>query len=358
MNKFKFYFIVLIATITLFSCEKDENTIPIVPLKDYKEQFKADSTQIYNYLDSHHITVVNNRGKQDDQDVTISKITDRATQTSILSYKNNTGDTYPQLRSRPVDFHGFEYKVYYLILRQGSENPDPNPNIINRGGESPCNTDSVLTSYSGSYLKETTTTEDSTVSATFFEESKFPSQFFSLLGVIRGWSEIFPQFKTGWYKRNETNGTISFYDFGAGVMFIPSGLAYYNSGSFSIPSYSPLVFSFKLYEIDRIDTDGDGIYNYQEDISDGGEGVGYMYSYANKTNYPNYPVDAIRYSDDTDRDGIPNFLDIDDDGDNYSTKVELKKPDGTYHTFETVPSCSGQTVKRHLTASCKPPYTD
>jgi hypothetical protein len=141
-------------------------------------------------------------------------------------------------------------------------------------------------------------------------------------------------------------------------MFIPSGLAYYNSSSVSIPSYSTLVFSFKLYEIDRIDTDGDGIYNYQEDISDGGEGVGYMYSYANKTNYPNYPVDAIRYSDDTDRDGIPNFLDIDDDGDNYSTKVELKKPDGTYHTFETVPSCSGQTAKRYLSDKCKPPYLD
>lgn len=358
MNKFKFYFIVLIATITLFSCEKDDNTIPTVPLKDYKEQYKIDTLQIRKYLDSHYITVTNNSGKQDDQDVTISKITDAATQFPINSYKNNTGDTYPQLRSRIVNLHGFDYEVYYLILRQGSKNT-----ITNRGGESPCNTDSVLASYSGSYLKETTTTEGSTVSATFFEESKFPSQFFNLfslngISVIRGWSEIFPQFKTGWYEGNENDGTISFYDFGAGVMFIPSGLAYYNLSAGSIPSYSPLVFSFKLYEIDRIDTDGDGIYNFQEDIKDGGDG--YMYSYANKINYPEYTGDKTIdkwYEDDTDRDGTPNFLDIDDDDDNYSTKVELKKPDGTYHTFESVPNCS-DNKKRYLSKLCIPPYVD
>ena len=80
-----------------------------------------------------------------------------------------------------------------------------------------------------------------------------------------------------------------------------------------------------------------------------------MYDYRNLVNYPTTP--SIN-PDDTDGDGIPNFVDIDDDGDNYTTKLELKKPDGTYHTFETVPSCSGQTVKRYLTANCKPPYAD
>ena len=46
---------------------------------------------------------------------------------------------------------------------------------------------------------------------------------------------------------------------GAGVMFLPSGLAYFNGASGSIPSYSPLIFSFKLYAIKRADQDGDGI---------------------------------------------------------------------------------------------------
>jgi len=97
-----------------------------------------------------------------------------------------------------------------------------------------------------------------------------------------------------------------------------------------------------LYEVQRIDNDGDGIYSYQEDITPDG------YIRDNDTTY----------EDDTDHDGIPDALDTDDDGDNWLTKVELKKPDNTYHTFETVPSCSGQTAKRYLTASCIPPYTD
>jgi hypothetical protein len=50
-------------------------------------------------------------------------------------------------------------------------------------------------------------------------------------------------------------------------MFIPSGLGYYAAGSASIPSYSPLVFSFKLFELQRLDQDGDGIPSYLEDLN-------------------------------------------------------------------------------------------
>ena len=352
MNKFKFYFIVLIATVALFSCQKDD-PVTIVPPRDYYEQYKADSIQIRKYLDSHYIEeidrYISTPGNLNTQDLKISKITSPSTQFSLKSYENNTGTTFPQLKSKKVNLHGFVYEVYYLILRQGSENTS-----TNKGGRKPVNTDSVFTSYSGSYLKSTTENEVTTISAVFFEESKFPSEFFSLTGVVKGWSEIFPQFKTGWYEGNEANGTISYHDFGEGVMFLPSGLAYFNTGAGSIPSYSPLVFSFKLFEITRVDSDNDGILDFQEDL----DNDGYMYVYANKTNYPNFPEDAIRYSDDTDKDGIPDYLDIDDDGDGYSTKFELKKPDGTYHTFESVPSCPGENDKRYLTKGCIPPYSN
>jgi hypothetical protein len=43
----------------------------------------------------------------------------------------------------------------------------------------------------------------------------------SLFSTIKGWSETFPQFKTGTSKANDADGTIT-HDFGAGVMFIPS----------------------------------------------------------------------------------------------------------------------------------------
>ncbi|MFT6717561.1 MAG: hypothetical protein ACJA0Q_002218, partial [Saprospiraceae bacterium] len=62
--------------------------------------------------------------------------------------------------------------------------------------------------------------------------------------------------------------------------------------------------------------------------------------------------------DDTDGDGIPNFADVDDDGDSYSTKIEIKNPaTGASYIFADIPSCSGNTtdparLKKHLDKSC------
>lgn len=336
MNKFKFYFILLITTVSLFSCSKND-TEEITPPRAYADQYATDIKDIEEYLNTYYITVVDHPGFVDDQDVTMTKIPDGGTQPSIMSYLN--ASTFPKLLIRPVKLHDVPYELYYLVLRDGV-------------GKSPCNVDGVLSAYRGDYLQRSTATGSvSTVTATKFEEAKYPQSFFDLTTTITGWGEIFPQFKTGTYTSNP-DGTITYNDFGAGVMFIPSGLAYYNTGS--LPSYSPLVFSFKLYEINRLDHDKDGIPSFQEDLN----GDGYIYDYRNLSQYPTTPEDIIRYADDSDKDGVPNVIDVDDDGDNYTTKLELKKPDGTYHTFETVPSCSDQTVKRYLTASCKPPYTN
>lgn len=339
MNKFKFYLILSIITVSIISCSKDK-VPPIEPPRDFATQYTADNTVIEDYLKTNFITVINHTGFDDDQNVTISPITNG--ETSIWD------QTTYQLKTRNVSIHNITYKTYYLVLRTGL-------------GESPRNVDGVLASYRGDYLEPiaSTTSTAKSVTATKFEEVKYPQSILSLNSAINGWSEIFPQFKTGTYaphldSNGNADGTITYKDFGAGVLFLPSGLGYYNAGSGAIPPYTPLVFSFKLYGIQRLDQDGDGIPSYQEDL----DGDGYMYDYRNTVNYPTAPADAVRYADDTDKDGIPDFLDVDDDGDNYTTKLELKKPDGTYHTFETVPSCSGQTVKRYLTKECKPPYTN
>ena len=348
MNKFKFYFILSITTISLFSCSKDE-TVAVVPPVAYSVQYETDIKVIEDYLNTYYLNMDLTDPNFADKDVVITKIPAGGTQPSLMSYATAT-TTYPKLLTRIVNLHDVSYKLYYLVLRVGV-------------GLSPCNVDGVLASYSGDYLKSiaATTTADASMSATKFEEMKFPQTFFELPGTITGWGETFPQFKTGTYTSNP-DGTVTYKDFGAGVMFLPSGLAYYNTGSNSIPSYSPLVFSFKLYEIKRLDydrTDGasflspDGIPSYLEDL----DGDGYVYDFRNTVRYPTPPTTN---PDDTDKDGIPDFLDVDDDGDNYTTKLELKKPDGTYHTFETVPSCSGSAngVKRYLTSDCKPPYTN
>jgi hypothetical protein len=294
MNKFKFYFILSITTISLFSCSKNDDNAEITPPRDYAVQYATDLTDIEEYLKTYYIEDVS-----PDVDTKITKIPAGGTQASVWSYLNNTG--FPKLLSREVKLHDITYKLYYLVLREGI-------------GQSPSNVDAVLAAYRGDYLSRQTVTDATTLTPTFFEETKNPQQMLSLFSVITGWSEIFPQFKTGTYT-SDADGMVKYKDFGAGVMFIPSGLGYYSSGSASIPAYAPLVFSFKLFEIQRLDQDGDGIPSYLEDQ----DGDGYMRVLATG-------VDNI---DDTDKDGIPDFGDVDDDGDGYSTKVEITKPAGS-----------------------------
>lgn len=324
MNKIKFYFILSMLSLALFSCSKDKEE-EVTPPREYSEQYATDLKDIEEYLKTYYIEEVTA-----DFDIKITKIPTGGTQKSVWDQT-----TYP-LKFREVNLHGLKYKLYYLVLNEGV-------------GESPSNVDAVFTAYKGDYLQQVTKDGVTTLTVTEFERSSNPQQFFQLNSVIRGWSEIFPLFKKGTYSSN-TDGTISYKNFGAGVVFIPSGLAYYNSGSGSIPSYSPLVFNIKLYEIQRNDQDGDGIPSYLEDL----DGDGYVYSFTNTTLYPTKPTTN---PDDTDGDEVPDCFDVDDDGDNYTTKLERSYKDANgvvkYYDFANIPLCTGGNgKKRHLDPKC------
>jgi hypothetical protein len=129
-------------------------------------------------------------------------------------------------------------------------------------------------------------------------------------------------------------------------MFVPSGLAYFSAGSDAIPAYAPLVFSFKLYEINRLDHDGDGIQDFLEDL----DGDRY-------TPYIRELKKGVAIKDDTDADGVPDFYDVDDDGDNYTTKIEIKDANGDTYPFASIPGCDGNTtdparIKKYLDKTC------
>jgi FKBP-type peptidyl-prolyl cis-trans isomerase FkpA len=306
MNKFKYYFILLLAGISLVSCNKsDDDDVVTVPLRDYTVQYKADNDSIIKFLKTNYIESVSA-----DFDIKISKIPAGGTQISIYDQQ-----TYP-LQSRDVYSNDITYKVYYLSLRQGL-------------GSSPTNTDKIVASYTGSLLN-----------GTVFDSSYGLPGAFNLFpyanegAVIEGWSEIFPKFKTGTSTTDPASGVISYQDYGAGVMFLPSGLAYYESGSGSIPAYTPIMFSFKLFDLQRMDNEysissstggrvflGDGVPDYLEDLN----GDGYLYDFRDKTKYPNPPASLV---DDTDGDGIADFVDFDDDGDGFTTLFEITKPTG------------------------------
>jgi hypothetical protein len=331
----KFLSLVLIATV-LLSCDKSDGNSPVV-LRDYQEQNITDMANIEEYMKSHYMEVIHNPGQADDMDVIFTKIPEGGTQVSIWDQTDYPIDT----REITVKQLGndINYKIYFLKLREGS-------------GTKPCNVDNVMAGYRGEYIYKETTTEGSETTTKVlgkqFEENVNPQTFLSLYGgVIRGWSEIFPQFKTGIYSDNP-DGTISYNDFGAGVMFLPSGLAYFNeartnSSNITIPAYSPLIFTIKLYELQRTDQDGDGIPSYLEDLN----GDGYMY----------YLEEGVENVDNTDDDDIPDFLDADDDNDGYLTSYEIKNLTGNpvyTYPFNDIPTCgsSGNGKKRHLDKTC------
>ena len=324
MNKFKLYFLVISVAIVLFSCNKEDDPEPI-PIRDFATQYESDNTLIENYLKTSYVEeIVNNPGFPDDQNIKISPIP--AGNTTLVSLWND-----PMLKSKPVELHDITYKVYYLQLREGDVD----------NGSSPCRVDAVLSSYIGAYLSDNSTTNTDgsinvSVTTSEFDRNEFPSNYFYLNELVRGWQEILPQFHTGIYDGTTNPGNPAIYqNFGAGVMFIPSGLAYYNTGTANIPAYTPITFSFKLYDLKRIDSDGDGILSYLEDVNNNGDLT----------------------DDDTDGDGVINVLDIDDDGDGKLTKNEIKNDAGETYSFAEIPDCSGNTtdenrIKRHLDKNC------
>jgi len=117
--------------------------------------------------------------------------------------------------------------------------------------------------------------------------------------LIRGFQEFLPLLSKGEVTIN-TNGTYNFFDFGIGFAIFPSGLGYFQNGSVSIPSYSPLIFKVDMMTFSRTDHDNDTVLTIDEDLN-------------GDHNFNN---------DDTDSDNIPNYVDNDDDNDGVLTKNE------------------------------------
>lgn len=318
MNKFRLYFILFCSLLTLFSCNKSDS-VTGVPIRDFDVQYADDIAIIEDYLNTHYISV------SAGQDVTISKIA--AGEASIMSYLidyNVVSDVYPQLKKKPVVINDKTYFVYFLKLR--ADNPT---------GISPSKADEVFTAYDGRYLQYKTESVDgvdvTTLQATQFQYVPFPSAFFRLDTSIRGWREVMPLFKSGSFVN--VPGEPERYDnFGAGVIFIPSGLAYFSQPQPNIPAYAPLVFSFKLYDVKYGDQDQDGVLSNDEDLNGDGDFT----------------------NDDTDGDGIQNLYDTDDDGDSYLTKNEIKINGVMPTSYSQILDCSGTTtgIKKHLDKNC------
>lgn len=323
-DKFKLYFLLLITVSAFVSCRKnDDGGMP--PPRDYAEQYAADLDSIEDYLKTHYLTVIDEGGLID---VDIKPLPEDGSQTAIFDSpmlksilvrnSNRTTNRTDGIVDDPV-----LYKVYYILLNEG-------------GGERAAVTDSVYTSYRGWKLDNT---EFDRNDRPFW--STYPPITAGEVSLIPGYREFLPILRTATGEVNNGDGTYSFINAGSGVVFLPSGLAYFNSSSGSISPYTPIAFLIRLNKMQPRDHDRDGILSNFENRTEADPETGYKDIYLT----------------DKDLDFIPDFLDTDDDNDGYSTRREITVPGSdpeVPYAFDLIPDCAGGTTgtKRHLDSNC------
>jgi len=275
MNRIFKIFGLLTLGMLITECNKDDSP-RITPARPHAEVYAEDLIKIEDFLKTHYV-VANDPDFDGDikmQDVEINKLDD----THTVSIWDQT--TYPLL-SKIVKLYGVDFKVYYLKLDTKTD--------TDADGDKPCGADKILCSYRGTLLD-----------GTQFDIAENPVEF-NLASLVRGWEYIIPEFRAGHFDPANTDGTLNPRNYGSGVMFIPSGLAYFNNGNIGIPGYAPLIFTFNLYDVTYMDQDGDKIPSKIE-----------------------YVLNEDGTLLDTDGDKTPNLFDADDDNDGFYTINEIK----------------------------------
>ena len=183
-------------------CSDDNNTSEPVALRDFSEQSITDDALLVDYL-SNHFYNYEDFPRADDTVVTISIDTisgDNADKTPMI-------DQVQQLSVPITDANGVvtNHTLYYLVAQQGSE-LEKKPSIV----------DSTYVSYRGELL-----------TGTIFDQRNTPI-WFDNITVVSGFRYGLQNFAPGTFSQ-DADGTISFRDYGQGILFMPSGLGYYSS---------------------------------------------------------------------------------------------------------------------------------
>lgn len=291
MGKGKVALFILCLTLGFLSCNKDDNAEDFVevPIRDRAEQQVIDNDSIVGYLETHYYNSADFDGNPNPSiaDLVITELLEGETLPVGSTMLNVAVGV-----SKKVTFAKTEYEYYVLNLNS------------NAGGDSPSFADEVRVRYEGFEL-------DGDV----FDSAVTPVDF-DLVALVPGWRKVLPEFSTSSSFEIGGDGLVSYTNHGVGVMFLPSGLGYFSTGTGGIPAYSPLVFKFDLLQMKENDHDGDGVPSHLEDLNDDGE-----FTVAD-------PEDDTVTHDDTDGDLIPDYFDSDDDGDGVLTINEDIDGDG------------------------------
>lgn len=301
MIKIKYAIALLIVMLVVtVSCKKDDDEEVItIPPRDRGEEAIRAQAEIEEFLETHFYNYDEFEADPASFKIKFDTIAgDNATKTKLI-------DQVDFLEIDDIYDADVTYKLYYLNVRVG-------------GGDMPHFSDYTINTYDGRLMN-----------LELFDSSVIPIRFNlvdtqTTSGIIRGLQQAIIKFRGAASVTTNPDGTLSFVDFGIGAVFIPSGLAYYQYGaSGGLEEYEQVIFSFELFSSEIADHDNDGIPSYMEDLTDN-----------------DYLLD-----DDTDGDGVANYLDTDDDGDGRLTKFEIEIDDNGVITF---PDSNGDGIPDYL----------
>ncbi|OWP74792.1 hypothetical protein BWK62_13440 [Flavobacterium oreochromis] len=270
------------------SCNKSD-TPSLTPPKPYSEQIPGEILTIEKFFEDYHMDV--------DADKNIEFVKRTGSKANLASIKDQYAPKFKIVR-----YNDYDFKVYYINHNGGEE---LKPELA----RTPCPVDSVLVTYQGMLLNEKTGFDQEKISFNkyqSFDQAQNPVRL-DLDKVIVGWTRMLSLMTPGTITVDPVTNVQSFKDFGAAVLFLPSGLGYYANSQANIPAYSPLIFNVKLISMKRKDHDFDGFTTLQEEYS---------------FDMLNLNAPWINLKLDTDGDGYPNYLDRDDDNDGIFTKDE------------------------------------
>ncbi|MEB3347018.1 hypothetical protein U6A24_16215 [Aquimarina gracilis] len=288
MNVRKYIFASVFALVALYGCNNDDDNgtgITIIPPRDRAEQQVTDDALLQDYLNTHFFTF---------EDVSVNG--DDIPEYRIVKFDTIAGDNSGEqsimgtgmVTTKKVEREDVEYNLYILKLREGA------------GEYASKNSDSTLVTYRGETLYPSSTNEEE-----LFDNVVNPV-WFDLLRNIVGFREGLEGLRAASGFTENGDGTVTYNDdFGEAIIFIPSGLAYFEgtqNGAF--PPYSNLIFNVQVYDVNQADHDLDGIPTYFEDLN--GDSI-----VADLTN------------DNTDEDSLSNYIDADDDNDGTLTRDEI-----------------------------------
>ena len=296
----KKYLLVIMVLGILLSCGDDDGIpeVTVVPPRPLSEVAAENDEEIQEYLETHFYNY-------EDFTTPPANFDFRVRLDTIAGINSDKTPLSQQVTTIPIEVSSEQFgleedegdithNLYYVNVRPGV-------------GGSPTIADSTLIKYEGSLLDGS---QFDAISDFTWQELPF---------FIRGFANGVAALQSGSSEGLVVNpdGTSQITNSGIGLLFIPSGLAYFNSPpTTTIGAYDPLIFSVELgLFIEDTDNDNDGIPSIMEDLNG----------------------DLDIFNDNTDNDverdlgllvGIPDFRDTDDDGDGVLTRTEISDANG------------------------------